>query len=55
MRMQYQDDVISLESIAPPDLSEFDALLRQAHRQARRAGARRVDVARIVRTSRARR
>jgi AbrB family looped-hinge helix DNA binding protein len=50
-----QGDVVILKSIAPPDLSEFDALLRRAHRQARRAGVRKADVARVVRTSRARR
>ena len=50
-----QGDVVILKSIAPPDLSGFDDLLRQAHRQARRAGVRKADVARAVRTSRARR
>ena len=50
-----QGDVVILKRITQPDLSEFDALLRQAHRQARGAGVRKADVARVVRTSRARR
>ena len=48
-------DVVILKAIAPPALGEFDDLLKQAHRQARRAGVRKADVSRVVRPARVRR
>ena len=48
-------DVVILKAIAPPALEQFDDLLKQAHRQARRAGVRKADVARMVKAARQRR
>jgi AbrB family looped-hinge helix DNA binding protein len=45
-------DVVILKSIAPPPLSDFDDLVRQARQQARRAKVRKAEVARIVRAAR---
>ena len=44
--------VIILKTIAPPDLSEFDGLIADARRQARRAGMKVADVGRAVREAR---
>ena len=48
-------DVVILKAIAPPALEQFDDLLMQAHRQARRAGVRKADVSRMVKAARQRR
>jgi AbrB family looped-hinge helix DNA binding protein len=44
--------VVVLKTIAPPDLSEFDGLIADARRQARRAGMKVADVGRAVREAR---
>ena len=44
-----QDDVVILKKISPPSLGQFDALVAEARRQARRAGMRRSDIATAVR------
>ena len=41
-------DVVILETIAPPAMSEFDALLRTARGAARKAGMKPADVKRAV-------
>lgn len=46
-------DAVILKSIASPSLGEFDSLVARARRQARRAGVRKADIARIVREVRA--
>ena len=38
------DDVVILKAIAPPSMEDFDELLAEARRQARRAGMRRSDI-----------
>ena len=43
-----EDDVVILKNISPPAMRDFDALLRAARRQARRAGMRRSDIAAAV-------
>jgi AbrB family looped-hinge helix DNA binding protein len=47
------DDVVILKAIQPPSMSDFDALVRRARRQATAAGMRRSDIREAV--SRARR
>jgi len=37
-------DVIILKAISQPDLGEFDALIRQARQQAKKAGLKRKDI-----------
>lgn len=44
--------VVVLKTIAPPDLTEFDGLIADARRQARRAGMKVADVGRSVREAR---
>jgi len=41
--------VVILKTLAPPRMSDFDDLVGQARRQARKAGLRRSDVAKAVR------
>lgn len=43
-----QDDVVILKRISPPSMTEFDEILREARRQARRAGMKRSDIAAAV-------
>jgi len=38
-------DVVILKSISPPSLDEFDDLIAEAHRLARKAGMKRSDIA----------
>lgn len=38
-------DVVILKSISPPSLDEFDDLIAEARRQARKAGMKRSDIA----------
>ena len=45
-------DVVILKTIAPPARAEFAKLLARARRQARLAGVRKADVARLVREAR---
>jgi AbrB family looped-hinge helix DNA binding protein len=46
-------DVVILKVIQPPRLSDFDEIVGQARRAARRAGMKQRDVARAVRKARA--
>ena len=39
-----KDDVIILKTIAPPSMAEFDGLVAEARRQARKAGLKRADI-----------
>ncbi len=39
-----KDDVVILKAISPPSLGEFDALVVEARRQARRAGLKKSDI-----------
>lgn len=48
------DDAVVLKPIAELDLSQFDKLLTEARKHARRAGLRRADIAQAIRTARAR-
>ena len=48
------DDAVVLKPIAELDLSQFDELLKEARKHARRAGLRKADVAQAIRTARAR-
>lgn len=41
--------VVVLKTIAPPDLSEYDGLIADARRQARKAGIKVADVGKAVR------
>ena len=45
-------DTIILKAIAPPSMDEFDELLADARRQARRAGLKRSDIAEAVAATR---
>ena len=38
-------DIVILKSISPPSLDEFDGLIAEARRQARKAGMKRSDIA----------
>ena len=44
-----EGDVVILKAVSPPSMSDFDALIARARRQAQRAGLRRSDVAAAVR------
>jgi AbrB family looped-hinge helix DNA binding protein len=48
-----KDDVVILKTIEQPSMAEFDALVREARRQARAAGMKRSDITKAL--SRARR
>jgi AbrB family looped-hinge helix DNA binding protein len=45
-------DAVILKAIAAPTMDEFDELLTEARRQARRAGLKRADIAHAVAASR---
>ena len=47
-------DVVILKAISAPSLEEFDSLITESRRQARRAGMKRSDVQQAVRERRAR-
>lgn len=47
-------DLVIFKTIETPDLSEFDSLVTEARRQARRAKVRRADVAAALQRARAR-
>lgn len=47
-------DVIILKAIAPPDLGEFDALIKQARKQAKEAGLKRKDIESAIAKARGR-
>ena len=42
-------DVVILKVINPPSLQSFDSLIAQARQQARKAGLRKQDVAKVIR------
>ena len=48
------DDAVVLKPVTEPDMSQFDELLAEARRQARRAGLRKADITNAIRTARAR-
>ena len=45
-------DAVILKSITPPDMDQFEALLAEARRQARRSGLKRTDIAKAVKAVR---
>lgn len=45
-------DVVILKAILPPSMKEFDDLIAEARRQARKAGLKRSDVAAAIRKAR---
>lgn len=50
-----EGDVVILKRISPPSISEFDEIIQEAHRQARKAGLKRPDIEaaiKAVRTAR---
>ncbi len=47
------DDAVVLRPVTEPDMSQFDELLAEARRQARRAGLRKADITNAIRTVRA--
>ncbi|GAB4446343.1 MAG: AbrB/MazE/SpoVT family DNA-binding domain-containing protein [Anaerolineales bacterium] len=47
-------DVIILKAIAPPELGEFDALIRQARKQAKAAGLKQKDIESAIAKARGR-
>jgi AbrB family looped-hinge helix DNA binding protein len=48
------DDAVVLQPVTEPDMSQFDELLAEARRQARRAGLRKADITNAIRTARGR-
>lgn len=48
-------DVVILKAISPPSMGDFDALIREARRRARKTGMKRTDVKEAVTKSRAHR
>jgi len=48
-------DTVIFKAIAPPSMGEFDELIAEARKQARRAGMKRSDITAAVKKSRARR
>ena len=49
-----EKDVVILKEIAAPSMREFDALIAEARRSAKRAGVKKSDVRRVVREVRGR-
>jgi len=47
-----RDDTVILKKISAPRMEEFDALLREARRQARAAGIKRSDIKRALKRTR---
>ena len=47
-------DVVILKEIAAPSMKEFDSLIAQARRSAKRAGMKKSDIAKVVRKLRGR-
>ena len=48
------DDAVVLRPVTEPDMSQFDELLAEARRQARRVGLRKADITNAIRTARSR-
>ena len=44
-----QDDVVILKTITPPSMNEFDQLISEARKQARKAGMKRSDITSALR------
>lgn len=42
------DDVVILKVVTPPNMNEFDALIKQAHKQAKEAGLKSKDITSAV-------
>jgi len=42
------DDVVILKIVTPPDMKEFDALIKQARKQAKAAGLKQKDISSAV-------
>ena len=49
-----EDDVVILKALTPPSMKEFDALISEARRQARRTGLKKSDVSDAVARARGR-
>ena len=49
-----EKDVVILKAVSPPSMKDFDELIAEARRQARRAGMKRSDVAVAVAAARGR-
>ena len=49
-----EGDIVILKRVAPPDLANFDVLIREARRQARTAGLKPKDVRRALARARSR-
>lgn len=49
-----EGDVVILKAITPPNMEDFDALLRQAHQQAKAAGMKRSDITTAIKEVRGR-
>jgi AbrB family looped-hinge helix DNA binding protein len=47
-----EKDVIILKTVTPPSLTEFDELIQTARKQARKAGLKKSDVAKIIKKAR---
>lgn len=47
-------DVVILKMVVPPDMNEFDALIKQVRQQAREAGLKQKDIASAVAKARSR-
>ena len=47
-------DVVILKMVVPPDMSEFDTLIKQARQQAKEAGLKQKDIASAVAKARSR-
>jgi len=43
-----EEDVVILKVVTPPDINEFDALIKQAHKQAKEAGLKPKDITSAV-------
>jgi AbrB family looped-hinge helix DNA binding protein len=50
-----EGDVVVLKKVTPPSMSDFDAILEEARRQARQAGMKRADIAAAIRAARPKR
>ena len=47
-------DVVILKVVTPPDMNEFDALIKQARKQAKEAGLKQIDITSAVTKARGR-
>ena len=50
-----EKDTVIFKAISPPSMGEFDELIAEARKQARRAGMKRSDISAAIKKSRARR